>query len=69
MVTSTGPGRPAGTVAFSIPGPDVEDHLHTVGRRRPPDGGASAVGIMTLILPARDGAALPALSQVLDFVR
>jgi HAD superfamily hydrolase (TIGR01549 family) len=33
------------------------------------DGGAAAVGIMTLILPVRDRAALPALSQVLDLVR
>jgi FMN phosphatase YigB (HAD superfamily) len=33
------------------------------------DGGASAVGIMTLILPERDRAALPALSHVLDLVR
>jgi FMN phosphatase YigB (HAD superfamily) len=33
------------------------------------DGGASDVGIMTLILPERDRAALPALSRVLDLVR
>jgi len=30
------------------------------------DGGAAAIGIMTLILPARDRAISPALSRVLD---
>ncbi len=30
------------------------------------DGGAAAIGVMTLILPARDRVRSPALSQVLD---
>jgi len=33
------------------------------------DGGAAAVGIVTLILPARDRSAEPALAHVLDLVR
>jgi FMN phosphatase YigB (HAD superfamily) len=32
------------------------------------DGGAAAIGVMTIILPARDRAKLPALERVLDLV-
>jgi putative hydrolase of the HAD superfamily len=42
------------------------DQALMVGDNWLADGGAAAIGVMTLILPARDRVSSPALSQVLD---